>query len=521
MELTRARAVDGRRGSAPGRAAADVPGGAPGHARARRRRAPVAGAASTALLLFFTGTVRHAAASDVVVSPQQTEQRIDGFGASSAWTAQALSAADADLVFSPDKGVGQSLLRVRMAPDGTCLEVVTAQEAQARGAKVWATPWSPPAAWKTSGNVNDGGLLPAHADDWANAMVSFVQYMRSNGVDLVGLSAQNEPDFRCTNYECCSYTTQELDSFIAGHLGPAFADAGLLDSGTAPFSLIAPETEGWMDFPRFSSAVLGDTTGSPFVGTFATHEYNGLPAADPQANQAVAAAGKAFWETEISDTKSVGADPGMGSALVVAQLINDALVQANVNAWHYWWLRPNLGTSDNSALWDNTAGWTKRLYVMGNYSRFVRPGYYRVGATATPNQNVSVTAFYESPSGTPPLKLVIVAINGGTSAVTQSFLFNGVTTASDQWAAWVTSAGSDVLSPAPNAPTLAGAALSYVLAPQSVTTLTGVVTGPGPAVSFDAGASSASGSPTAVTPVGSAPRGPPSSGLACSAAGGR
>jgi O-glycosyl hydrolase len=48
-----------------------------------------------------------------------TYQRLDGFGASSAWTASNLSDAMADLFFSPTTGIGLSLLRVRINRRGS------------------------------------------------------------------------------------------------------------------------------------------------------------------------------------------------------------------------------------------------------------------------------------------------------------------------------------------------------------------------------------------------------------------
>ena len=47
-----------------------------------------------------------------------TQQRIDGFGASSAWMSGSLANSDADLLFSTNTGAGLSLLRTRIAPDG-------------------------------------------------------------------------------------------------------------------------------------------------------------------------------------------------------------------------------------------------------------------------------------------------------------------------------------------------------------------------------------------------------------------
>src|SRR3954471_24257 len=113
----------------------------------------------------------------------QTYQRIDGFGASSAWTATNISDALADQFFSPDAGIGLSLLRVQIKPDGTTAELATAKKAVARGAKVWAArgaarwgrpPGPPPAEWKDNGATTNGGtLLDANRQDWANRLASF------------------------------------------------------------------------------------------------------------------------------------------------------------------------------------------------------------------------------------------------------------------------------------------------------------------------------------------------------------
>ena len=56
---------------------------------------------------------------DIVVNPAKTYQAISGFGASSAWEGGFANAADADTILSATAGAGLSLLRVRIAPDGT------------------------------------------------------------------------------------------------------------------------------------------------------------------------------------------------------------------------------------------------------------------------------------------------------------------------------------------------------------------------------------------------------------------
>jgi hypothetical protein len=95
-------------------------------------------------------------------------QKIDGFGASSAWNS-GITTAQADMFFSTNTGIGLSLLRSRIAPDGTTVETNIMEMAQARGARVWSTPWSPPAAIKGTNadgvfSVNGGPLIGSVAN---------------------------------------------------------------------------------------------------------------------------------------------------------------------------------------------------------------------------------------------------------------------------------------------------------------------------------------------------------------------
>jgi glucuronoarabinoxylan endo-1,4-beta-xylanase len=457
--------------------------------------------------LLVTVEAMPARAVNITVRAKNPVQRITGFGASSAWTAPSLASSDADLLFTRDAGINLTLLRVRIAPpalpppDGACTtaEVATAQAALARGATVWATPWSPPPFWKSNDSLNNGGtLLPEHADDWANCLAGFVAAMAAlrPPVPIAYLSAQNEPTTgdATINYESCLYTPPTLADFIANHLSPALAAAGL----TTP--IMAPETEGWgaSEMTLFTKAILASPKAAAAIGVYASHSYSGTPSP-----MTTLAAGQGLWETEWYDKEDATADPGIGSALRLALQMTSDLVNGNVNAWLYWWIMPQ--SPDNGALWDLASRLpAKRLYAMGNFSRFVLPGYLRVPATTSaPNPDVTASA-YVDPAST---QVVVVAINESTSPVPQTFLFDGVATGS--WMSWVTSATEN--STSAGAPVDGGAdpsALTATLEAQSITTFVGAITGPGPALPQQDSAS--------LTPAGDG-----GGGCACSAAPGR
>ena len=140
-----------------------------------------------------------AAPSDVTVNFLDVKQAIDGFGASDAWN-PTLSEAEADLFFSVQNGIGLSLLRLNIQPDGTDSAAISnAQLAVARGARVWAVPWSAPAAWKDNGSELNGGHLCAAAGqglctgsrylDWANTLVGFASSPKVGLVPMYAIAS--------------------------------------------------------------------------------------------------------------------------------------------------------------------------------------------------------------------------------------------------------------------------------------------------------------------------------------------
>ena len=103
-----------------------------------------------------------------------TEQTIRGFGGSEAWMPQ-FSAAEANALFGTGSGqLGLSILRLRIDPSSTtggsnwATELANAQAAHSLGATIIATPWTPPAAWKSSNSTIEGTLNTSEYGAYAN-----------------------------------------------------------------------------------------------------------------------------------------------------------------------------------------------------------------------------------------------------------------------------------------------------------------------------------------------------------------
>jgi glucuronoarabinoxylan endo-1,4-beta-xylanase len=175
---------------------------------------------------------------------------------------------------------------------------------------------------------------------------------------------------------------------------------------------------------------------------------------------------KPIWQTEMSGVQGYpeqGPSSDIGNGIVWAKWIYDALVVGGASAWHAWWMSSL--NSDNEGLLLQDGGTTKRLYTVGNYSKFIRPGYQRVMISGTLPSDVVLTAYKNSSDGT----VVIVAINSGTAAATASLFISGG--APCQMTPWVTSSSDNLASK--TALSVIDGRLSATLGAQTVTTFVG------------------------------------------------
>ena len=95
--------------------------------------------------------------------------------------------------------------------------------------RIMASPWSPPAWMKTTGEMNFGGKLKSeYRDTWADYYCKFIENCEKENVPIWGLSIQNEPEAKQT-WDSCLYTAEEERDFIKDHLGPSLEKHNLLD----------------------------------------------------------------------------------------------------------------------------------------------------------------------------------------------------------------------------------------------------------------------------------------------------
>ncbi len=378
------------------------------------------------LLLALAGTLTAAgcgpdfrSTGDVTVDLSDARRTIDGFGVSDAFQSVALNAAQSTLLWDPTNGIGLSLLRVGIDPNGNPMGGAAYGDAQAAspfGVRVWAAPWSPPASAKSNGSVVNGGTLNSDAyASWAATLANFATTFQQNtGVALYAMSAQNEPDFSAT-WPSCIYTADQLVAFVKV-LGPVLHG---LDS---PVKLLAPEPDGWnqlWDNERLGAAILADPDASAAVDIMATHDYGHMNDSNTGRPSPPAGMTQPLWETEVSD--ETAPDPDIEHGVRVATWIHAAIVNGGASAWHYWWTIDGWTDGEGLLLKDgDTTNPPKRLFTVGNFSKFVRPGFTYVGTSGSPPSDVLISS-YASPDGQP----VVVAINSGGGTVTVTVHLSG------------------------------------------------------------------------------------------------
>jgi glucuronoarabinoxylan endo-1,4-beta-xylanase len=410
-------------------------------------------------------------------------QRIDGFGASSAWRGT-WTAAQADMFFStnsgtgtsldgivhfPFNGIGLSLLRNHIAyansasPNATpsTTEISIMQMAQARGTRVWSTPWTPAPGFKSNNGPNGGSYLGSGNNAtnlaYASQLANYVASMKTTyGINLYALSVQNEPDAKVTNYEACAWSGTQIHDFVK-HLYSALAAEGVGST-----KIILPESETWTNHPGLYAPTLNDPVTTADAAIIANHDYvSDNAVGDTNSPASLPVAGKTSWETEVSQ---IGGDydGSITNAIYWAGRVHVFMTIAQANAWHYWWLIS--GGADNQGLTDANGVPAKRMYALGQFARFVRPNFYRINITNTGLTQIS--AYRDSLSS----RFAIIAINPNPTGIVQTFNLTNVTRISSV-TPWLTTATLSLASQAAVAVTNSG--FSYTLPALSIVTFVG------------------------------------------------
>jgi glucuronoarabinoxylan endo-1,4-beta-xylanase len=364
-------------------------------------------------------------------------QRMDGFGGGVVFldVPDPVSNANMDTLYKTNgSNLGLTLLRVRIDPNTNWANALTdAQRAVTRGARVLATPWTPPYSMKDNGVALAGSLLPSQYASYANYLNNFAGYLKANGAPLAAVSVQNEPDYALT-FESCVWTSSQFLSFFRTNAA-AITNAPVM----MPESFHFDQT--------LSDATLNDAVAVTNVAYVGGHLYGATIADYPLAHSK----GKPTWMTEWLVN-----DQTIDSAISTAQQIHDCINIGNMSAYIWWKVMSNT----NGLL--NAAGTPqKRGFVMAQFSRFVRPGFNRIAVSYS--GSILTTAYRDTNSGA----FAIVAINPTGIPLTPVFNFTNFP-AVVAVVPWITS--PDVSLAVQSSVPVSGGSFSYTLPGLSVVT---------------------------------------------------
>jgi O-glycosyl hydrolase len=395
-----------------------------------------------------------AASATVVIDGGQYHQVIDGFGFSEAFQraeilhgSQGLSPANQqyalNLLFSTHGGAGFSILRngIGSSPDSAndfmnSIEPVSpgspdapphyvwdgsdsgqlwvAQQAELRGVhQIYADAWSAPGYMKTNGSDAGGGYLcgvtgeTCATGDWrqayANYLVQYLRFYQQSGVHVTQVGFLNEPDLTTTYASMLSDGTQAAD-FIRV-LGPTLARSGLHTT------IACCDAAGWREQADRLAGIQAQPQAYRYLGLVTGHGYVDPPAAPLATDRHV-------WESEWADFNPwdpAWDDGTAASGMTWAQRIQSALTTTDVNAFCYWWgASASTANSGLVRLTGDTVATSKRFWAFAAFSRFIRPGAVRLGATSDSGA-VTASAFRNRDGS-----VVTELINTGSAPVTET-----------------------------------------------------------------------------------------------------
>jgi O-glycosyl hydrolase len=248
--------------------------------------------------------------------------------------------------------------------------------------------------------------------DWRQAYADYlVQYLRfyqQEGVRISTLGFLNEPDLSEPYASMQSDGAQAADFLRV--LGPTVARSGL---GTR---IACCDAAGWQQQADRLAPIEADPAAYRWLDVVTGHGYRSPPSAPLDTRRPV-------WQSEWADFNpwDPGWDTGTAaSGMQWAQRIQSAFTAGNVSAFFYWWgASASTANSGLVRLVGDSYTASKRLWAFAAFSRFVRPGAVRVGASGG-DGGVTASAFRNRDGST-----AIQLINTGSQATNQTVRLGG------------------------------------------------------------------------------------------------
>ena len=244
-------------------------------------------------------------AISIVIFPEQRFQKITGFGGSfteaSAYLLNKLSKANRDKIlkaYFSEEGAGYSLTRTHfnscdfslsnyayanVAGDKTLEHfsidedrndlipmIKDAQQFSKDGFKIIASPWTAPPWMKDNNDWRGGKLLPEYRETWALYFSKYINAYKQEGINIWGVTVENEPLGNDKNWESMHFTPQEMTAFVRDYLGPQFEKDGL-----SHIPILGYDQNRGDELENWAKTMFEDKAAAKYFGGTAVHWYAG------------------------------------------------------------------------------------------------------------------------------------------------------------------------------------------------------------------------------------------------------
>lgn len=380
------------------------------------------------IIFAFASFMATNAKSISIIVKNTRYQTVTGFGA--ACCDGAMCPYDNDVIpvkqlYGKESKIGLNIMRMEISPnfEGDVWGsydwhggLPSARIVKQRGGIVFGTPWSPPGAYKTNGSAQGGnrddqgnqrGELRQDCYEkffpWIN---SFLDYMKSGGVEVDAVSIQNEPDW-WVDYSGCLYTPQQQVNLVKNY-------AHMLNREKYPHvRLISAEPLGFD--PSYSNALLNDVVARDQVDIIAGHLYGHPPLGNMKTSNTLASRyKKEVWMTEHSVTDYLQDRlPNWGEQLEFARELNECML-SGCTGYIYWYMRAHwafLGTGEAQYGSGNKRNQLlPRAYVMSHFAKHVT-GSTRLNAVVSGYTTPKTGDPFQATSYIKGDSLIVMAIN--------------------------------------------------------------------------------------------------------------
>jgi len=252
-------------------------------------------------------------------------------------------------------------------------------------------------------------LAPENYAEYSNYFLDVVEHFLEEGLPIKFISPINEPQWDWTSgQEGCHFEPDEVVAFLKVFIEEKEKREKLKD-----VEVSAPESGEWGNTNYdYMEAIFGDEFLSSYFTSIDNHSYWTTEAVKSQFKSWLTTKGLGDLTLRTSEWCEMenGIDYTMDSAVTLAQEINMDLTTLNVVSWQYWIAVSCYDYRDGLIYvtkQNEVITIPKRLWAMGNFSKFILPGYQRVDASTTVT-SVDVSAFKGNNGTNDELVLVII-----------------------------------------------------------------------------------------------------------------